>query len=458
MTDGRVWGSFRDPSGFVFIRDCVVFRQVNRCYREHYEWLMDSGLYDLLVSQRLLIPHSKSEVRAEEPGIAFKVLKPERVPFISYPYEWSFSQLKDAALVTLRIQKMALAHGMSLKDASSFNIQFHQGKPMLIDTLSFEKQGEVKPWVAYQQFCRHFLAPLALMAYKDVRLGKLLSTHIDGIPLDLASSLLPARTRLKINLASHIHLHAKFQTHFEDKQPSRRNRKISEKGLLGIIESLLAAVNQLQWNAKESEWTDYYDVHRYSKPAFEHKKEIVADFLDQIRPSQVWDLGANLGIFSQISARRGISTIAFDADPAAVERNYLLCRDSKEQRILPLLIDFTNPSPPLGWWNKERLSWMERGPTEMALALALVHHLAISNNIPLESIAQFFGSLCKTLIIEFVPKSDLQVRRLLATREDIFENYNQRTFEEEFERQFFILDSMTVRDSERIIYSMEKRA
>ena len=232
--------SFRDPSGFLFMRDGVLYRQVNQVYAEEYTRLMDFGLYAQLVKAGLLIPHTESGLeKAFEPAdknMAFKTLCPERVAFISYPYEWSFGQLKDAALATLSIQKRALKAGMSLKDASAYNIQFQNGKPTLIDTLSFETYKEGEPWVAYRQFCQHFLAPLALMAYRDVRLSQLLRVYIDGIPLDLASALLPARTRWNLGIASHIHLHASAQKRYAEVAISeaRGGRKMSKDALLGL--------------------------------------------------------------------------------------------------------------------------------------------------------------------------------------------------------------------------------
>ncbi len=200
--------SFRDPSGFLFSRSGTLYRQVNQSYRTHYEALMSSGLYQELVKSGRLVVHQLADIPAEIPELAYQVIQPVRIPFISYPYEWSFSQLKDAALCTLAIQKTALEKGMSLKDSSAYNIQFHQGQPTLIDTLSFEVYREGEPWIAYRQFCQHFLAPLALMAYVDIRLSQLLRTYVDGIPLDLASRLLPRRTKYNLALATHIHLHA----------------------------------------------------------------------------------------------------------------------------------------------------------------------------------------------------------------------------------------------------------
>ena len=202
MTDeGTHPASFRDPSGFVFLRRGDLYRQVNREYAAQYDRLMDSGLYTLLVEKGLLIPHAEPAEAPEDPDRAYKVLCPERVPFVSYPYEWCFSALKQAALATLEIQRHALAHGMVLKDASAYNIQFIGTRPVLVDTLSFEIYREGEPWVAYHQFCKHFLAPLAAMAYRDVRCALLLRSFVDGIPIGLAHGLLPRRTPVSAGLA-----------------------------------------------------------------------------------------------------------------------------------------------------------------------------------------------------------------------------------------------------------------
>ena len=453
----KVPGSFRDPSGFLFFYENKIFRQINSSYRENYDHLKQSGLYQRLVDSDLLIPHEETDVEAAQPDIAYKIIQPEQVSFISYPYEWSFSQLKDAALATLAIQKVSLDFGMSLKDCSTYNIQFVKGKPKLIDTLSFELHREGQPWVAYRQFCQHFLAPLALMRYCDVRLNQLFRIYIDGVPLDLASSLLPLHTRFVFSLLSHIHLHAKSQKHFADKSVNRRNHRISRTSFLGIIDSLRTAVNRLKWRLASTEWSDYYDDTNYSFEAFKEKKRLVSEFLSKINPKGVWDFGANTGIFSRIASDRGIRTISFDVDPAAVEKNYLESVQKKESNILPLLLDLTNPSASLGWQNQERMSLLGRGPVDAALALALIHHLAISNNLPLEKIAEFFNKICSSLIIEFVPKTDSQVQRLLSTREDIFPDYTQPAFERTFLQYFEVLNCEKIMPSERTLYLMRRR-
>ncbi|MBA7585575.1 hypothetical protein ES708_27559 [subsurface metagenome] len=451
-----VSGSFRDPSGFLFLYNGEIYRRVNSVYKEHYDYLMGSGLYKKLIDAGLLIPHKEVDIDCEQSKDAYKVLKPERVEFICYPYEWCFSQLKDAALTTLEIEKVALEFGMSLKDCSAYNIQFKEGKPVLIDTLSFEKYREGYPWVAYRQFCQHFLAPLALMAQTDFRLNQLLRIYIDGIPLDLASSLLPFASWLRFTLLSHIHLHAKSQKHYAEKSVNISNHRMRRFSLLGLVDNLGSAIKQLKWRPRGTEWADYYEDTNYSANALEHKKRVVAEFLEEISPKSVWDLGANVGMFSRLASDRGINTISFDIDPAAVEKNYLECVARGETNILPLLLDMTNPSPGIGWQNRERMSLIDRGPTDTVLALALVHHLAISNNVPLNQIAEFFRTICNSLIVEFVPRSDTQVQRLLSTREDIFEDYNQPVFESQFSQYFKIRRSIAIRDSERTLYLMEK--
>ncbi|MBM4387252.1 MAG: SAM-dependent methyltransferase, partial [Deltaproteobacteria bacterium] len=205
----RHTASFRDPSGFVFSKDGIICRRINRSYKDNYDFLIGSGLYDRLAGDGLLVAHKEVENVDAESGEAYKIIEPDPIPFISYPYEWCFSQLKHAALLTLKIQRLSMDAGMTLKDCSAYNVQFRRGKPVLIDTLSFERYRDGKPWVGYSQFCRHFLAPLALMSKKDVRLGNLLRIFIDGIPLDFAGGLLPWSTFLSFSILSHVHMQAR---------------------------------------------------------------------------------------------------------------------------------------------------------------------------------------------------------------------------------------------------------
>jgi hypothetical protein len=460
--NGSLAASFRDPSGFLFSSGGVLYRQVNRAYEQEYTRLMESGLYEKLVKAGLLIPHVEVEQadperrrRAAESEAVFKIIQPERVPFISYPYEWSFGQLKSAALATLSIHKRALKLGMSLKDASAYNIQFVCGKAMLIDTLSFEIYKEGEPWVAYRQFCQHFLALLALMALKDVRLSQLLRVYIDGVPLDLASELLPSKTRFNFGLLTHIHLHAGAQKKYSGEEVRSRSGSMSKQAMTGLVESLEATIQKLDWTPRGTEWGNYYDLTNYSDAAFEHKKQLVDKWTKRLQPAMVWDLGANNGVFSRVVSSAGPYVVSFDIDPAAVEQNYRQVKNDKTENLLPLLLDLTNPTPAIGWANRERDSFGARGPADMVLALALIHHLAISNNVPLPQLADFFAETGKWLVIEFVPKPDSQVQKLLVSRKDIFPNYTREGFESAFKARFTIHETVEIHESERVLYLME---
>lgn len=450
-------GSFRDPSGFLFTRDGTLYRQVNKVHQDDFDAMAETGLYSDLVERGLLIPHEESDVAPASPAEAYKIIRPEPVGFISYPYEWSFGQLKDAALATLRIQKRAMDKGMSLRDASAYNIQFHRGRPVLIDTLSFERLVEGRPWIAYRQFCQHFLAPLALMSYRDVALGQLMRSHIDGVPLELATTLVSFRARFRIPLLLHLFMHARSQRRHagEATTATKQARSFSLQAFRGLIDSLQNGINKLQLGRAASGWVNYYaEAAHYSSDALDHKKELVADFIAATEPTVVWDLGANTGVFSRIAADRGIDTIAFEMDPASVEENYRQVRQNKEKHVLPLVCDLTNPSPAIGWANEERMTLEQRGPADVVMALALIHHIAIANNVPLGRVADYFASLGRRLIIEFVPKGDEKVTQLLATREDIFPSYTRDGFERAFGRRFTIERAESIKGTERVLYLM----
>jgi hypothetical protein len=453
-------GSFRDPAGFLFTENGILYRQINQIGFDDYFKLMESGLYQDLIKAELLIPHEEITQYQSESLPPHLIIKPQKVNFISYPYEWCFSQLKHAALLTLEIQRRALQQGMSLKDCRAYNIQFHKGKPILVDTLSFEQYREGEPWAAYRQFCQHFLGPLALIAYSDVRLNQLLRTNIDGIPLDLTSELLPWKTQLNFSLYIHIHLHAKSQRKYADQgiDQDQNRRQIQKHQLLGLVGSLETSIKKLSWKANQTDWSDYVEFHNYSQAASNHKKALVSDYLTQINPQNVWDLGANTGEYSRLASNRGPYTIAFDVDPGAVEINYLQTVKDGQNNLLPLILDLTNPSPGLGWAHQERQSLLERGPVDAILALALIHHLAISNNLPFEHIATYLSHHCRWLIIEFVPKEDPQVKRLLRVRKDIFTDYNQNQFTEQFKKNFDIISHQQINETDRMLYLMKKRS
>ena len=458
MSIERLPGSYRDPSGFLFKKDGTLHRYVAQSYGPHYDALMRTGLYDELKAAELLIPHE--EVSLPEPALmdASRVLVPELVPFVSYPYEWCFGQLKAAALCTLELQRRALARGMILKDASAYNVQFRRGRAIWIDTLSFEVYREGEPWIAYHQFCEHFLAPLLLMSRVHVDAGRLLREYLDGVPLEVAVRVLGGRAMLSPAVLVHVRLHGRSVRRFADTSSAVQSKpaRVGRAGLVALIQSLAAAVRGMEWKPAGTPWADYETTHGYAAESLAAKRAILARWLPGLSPHTVWDLGANTGEFSKLAVQAGASAIAFDADPAAVELNYRRLIAEGEAHILPLVMDLANPSPSLGWDLRERLSLVERGPADVLLVLALLHHLAISRNLPFELIAEFFARIGRHLIIEYVPKEDPQVQRLLRSREDVFSGYDREAFERAFCRFFRVVDHAALPVSGRVLYSMAR--
>jgi SAM-dependent methyltransferase len=453
-------GSFRDPSGFVYRRDGRIYRQIEPSFADRWAAVQATGLLQRLAAEGRALPFEDADIALAATSTAAHVIAPAVVPFISYPYEWSFGQLRDAALLTLDIQLAALEAGLTLRDASAYNIQFLGARPVHIDTLSFEPVAPGRPWIAYRQFCEHFLGPLALMATRDIRLGRLLRTELDGIPLDLVSRLLPASSRLKLlGLGAHIHLHARAMRRYAGAGEDAAERVASTRtvNVTNLVIGLRGTVAGLTWEPTGTEWADYDTNTSYGVEATAAKERLVAELLAQTTGDRVWDLGANTGRFSRIAADGRRTVLSFDIDPAAVERNYRRLRDEKREDILPLVMDLADPSPALGWAHQERASLTERGPADVALALALIHHLAIGRNIPLRDVAAQLARLASQLIIEFVPRDDPMVRRLLATREDVFADYTPDGFRAAFATEFETVAEMPVEGSSRVIHLLRRR-
>ena len=467
MSLERLGASFRDPSGFVFRHEGAIYRQINRSYACHFDLLMSSGFYDALAADGSLVAHEEvdpGQLPAGSDPERYKVIRPAMVPYVSYPYEWCFSQLKDAALLTLTIQERALAHGLILKDASAYNIQFIGCKPVFIDTLSFEQFREGEPWIAYRQFCQHFLGPLALMAHCDVRTRNLLRSFVDGLPLDLVSRLLPRRTLARYSLLAHIHLHAASQKRHEkdgrEKDIVQRSQTMSGTLQLALVKSLQRAIDRCRLPKIRTEWADYYENTNYTPDTMAAKEALVAAFVDSrvAADAIVHDVGANTGKFSRLIAATGRYVLSHDIDELAVERNFHFNKANGVRNVLPLVLDLNNPSPALGWALEERESLAQRAANSVVLALALIHHIVIANNVPMSSAASYFATLARTLIIEFVPKNDSQVQRLLSTREDKFPEYDIEHFRLAFSRYYAIREEQPVGRSGRTLFLLERFA
>ena len=426
MTE-RIPGSFRDPSGYVYERDGKILRTVASDYIDEWKRCLETGFLEQGVASGRIVPFRS--VDDEIPGGA-AVLEVERIPFITYPYEWCFGQLKDAALLSLDLQIDALARGLTLKDASAYNVQFIGSHPVFIDLLSFESREENQPWSAYRQFCMHFLAPLALIRKTDLRCGTFSRLWIDGVPLELAVKMLPWRSRFSLGLYLHLYLHARLEAKHGDARKSAdkaRKAATSTKTQIGIAENLRSTINSLRLPATRTVWGDYYQDTNYDDEAAALKYELVAKAAKDAPGRFALDLGANTGKFSAILSESHDYVLAADIDPLAVERHYGKLKTEKAKNILPLILDFANPSPGIGWACSERAAFADRCRVDFITALAVIHHMVITAGIPMDYFAAGLKRLLAPggrLLLEFVPKEDSQVRRMLAARKDVFDNYS----------------------------------
>jgi hypothetical protein len=386
------------------------------------------------------------------------VLRAQKIPFITHPYEWCFAQLKEASLLTLSIQETAIKFGMQLKDASAYNVQFIGSKPVFIDTLSFEPISRSVPWVAYKQFCQHFLAPLTVCSFCDSRMKSLFSSYIDGIPLDLAKSLIPYTAYLQPGRFLHLWLHERIQSSRSNRGVERRKGGegvSSNAAALGLVSSLRSSINGLSKKKEKSVWNAYYKGDSYSQESFEEKRKIVLNILSQINTTMLWDLGANDGFFTEAASQYSKYSVAMDFDVACVENLYLRLCKRGNQTILPLHVDLANPSPGIGWAGKERKSLLDRSPCDTALALALVHHLLVTAHIPLDRLVEFFANICTHLIIEYVPPEDPKFQLLTQTNPNDFSFFTEQKFVSEFEKRFCVKERCKIKDSARVIYHFQ---
>jgi len=456
MESKRNTSSFRDPSGYVFIEDNKVKRVINPIYFEQYKSLTDSGFYKTLLDKKYLIPHQ--EVSKTESEINIEA---SEIPFITYPYEWSFLQYKHAALLTLKIQKLCLENNFILKDASAFNITFHEGKPIFIDTLSFDFYKENNPWLAYKQFIMHFLGPLVLTKYFGQDHLKTLSQNLEGISLQKLSQLLPFKSYLSPTILTNIHLLAKYDKKYESDKKTVNNN-LSKASQVKLLDGLYNFISSLSVNEK-TEWDHYYNQINYDNVAYQFKKEVVKNWFLTIKGKSLIDIGGNDGTFSRELNDLAKLIIVADVDPNAVEQNYKQVLKNKEKMILPIVADILNPSANYGFNNEERFSFIDRVEDlhlDGCLALAVIHHITLSGNIPFSLSAKFFSKMAPNLLIEFPKRSDSWVQFLLDSKREFknhFDFYNEENFEKEYSVYFEIINKQKIASSERILYSLKRR-
>lgn len=450
--------SFRDPSGFVFVDEGVIKRSISPIYFNQYNSLKLTAFFEKLFKAGLLIPHK--EISSNESEI---IIQPEQIPFITYPYEWSFNQYKEAALLTLKLQKYCLEHGFSLKDASAFNVTFHKGKAVFIDTLSFDFYHENEPWRAYNQFIMHFLGPLVLSHYHGTQSLKLMSSFIDGIPLKMLASMLPFKTKLNPFLYTNIHLLAKFEDKYNsDYEYKIKTARLTKKAQITIIKSLYDYIKKLGLK-EQSEWSDYYSKTNYSEHSLALKTNIINEYINKIKPKTLIDIGGNTGFFVRSIKARIEQALVCDIDNNAIDENYQALKLNKETYITPFVIDVLSPSASVGFNNKERDSFLDRlkkFEPDVTLALAIIHHMTLSGNVTFNKSAEFFASFSKFLIIEFPKREDSWVERLLNIKGEFkthFDFYSIDNFENEYNSYFNIIEKMQIENSERVMYLLKAK-
>jgi SAM-dependent methyltransferase len=427
-------------------------RVVTEVGSQDYQLYRDSGLHSELVASDMVLDFEEEATRLPQAGWS-RLLVPEQLAYVSYPWEWSFDQLKDAALLTLALQERALTRGLSLKDASAYNVQFRGSKAIFIDTLSFERDAG-GPWVAYEQFCRQFLAPLLMMSHVTSNANRYLRVDIDGMSLREVSRLLPVRSWLRAGPLLHVHLHARADARgpilIESQSPTVH-------GKAPLNDSLRRAVERVPHPRWRAAWTKYYDERRfYTSEASESKVAAVQELASGLQPNLVFDLGANTGLFAQLFARAGATCIAYDSDIDCVNRLYL---EAKQQNssVLPLVMDLANPSPALGFGLNTTLSWLDRPQADLVLCLALIHHLRFTERLPLSRIAEFLARLGPWLLIEFVPREDASAEILRHGR-DGFGDYTTEGFLDRFAPHYHLRRQRPVAGSARTLYLFERRS
>lgn len=462
-------GSFRDWDGRVFSADGRVLRALTLNGLADWQTLSAGELFKSFTSSGELVRtvHEDDQTvealrEADPAGAWVAALSHERLPFISYPYEWPFSMLKDAALLQLRLTSAALAEDLMLKDASPYNVQWRGSQPVFIDIGSFERARAGEPWAAYRQFCMLYLYPLLLEAHRGVPFQPWLRGSVDGIsPLDFRR-LFTRRDSLRRGMLRHVFLHANLEQRHADRGSEVRQELEAAGFDKRLVESNVAQmtrlVEQLRSRVPEGAWQDYRETCTYSGSETLAKEEFVRRAVGDGRRRLVWDLGCNDGRYSRIASERSELTLAIDSDRAVVDSLYHSLRGEDNRSILPLVLDVADPSPAIGWRNRERMTLLERGLPDLALCLALVHHLSITSNIPLREVVEWLRSLECEVVVEFPARTDPMVQRLLgAKRSDAHPDYEPETFGALLRERFEVVDVVELPSGTRTLYFARPR-
>lgn len=457
-------GSFRDRSGRILYSSDSVLRVLSAEALSIWERLSKTNFFQEQ-SKKGSIVHTEQLDNGSREKLAIQnewpaILKHERIPFISYPYEWPFSMLKDAALLQLNLLLSSLKERFTLKDATPYNVQWKGTCPVFIDVLSFKQLDQGEPWTGYRQFCEMHLYPLFLTAYKEIPFHQWMRGSVDGIPVEHFARLMSFRDLFRSGVFMHAYLQSKLQNKYANSQSNVR----SELKTIGFSDELIRRnvlglrkiVEGLQWNQNQSQWSEYALDNSYSVDDQKTKIEFVGSAVQSQPWNLVWDLGCNTGIFSRIAAQNSRYVIAMDGDHLSVERLYHSLKKEGVGNILPLVMNLADSSPGLGWRGQERKSLVERGKPDLVLCLALIHHMVISANIPLHEFINWLAELGCSAVIEFPTKDDPMVKRLLRNKDDQYSEYTIDSFEQNVSRVFRIEKREELSSRTRVLYFLRR--
>lgn len=456
MINQRDKASFRDPAGYIYWQENEVYRVVMPEFADNYAKVRLSGKLTDWIDKKMLWPEQEVDLNTITlPHPIHALLHHPRLPFITYPYEWPFSLLKSAALLQLDLMLEAIDQNILLNDATAFNIQFNGIKPIFIDHLAFRPYEPGEFWQAHTQFFEQFVNPLLLQAYCGIPFQAWYRGNITGIPTAELARLLPWRRKLNWRIFCHIIL----QNYFDkpNKVSSARHAySMPKTGLIHLWQQLRTWILDLQPGQTASHWQDYARTHSYQEEQFALKQQFIANFVAATQPKLLFDLGCNNGQLSQLALEHGAQrVIGFDNDHGALQQAYLLA-EKHHLSFTPLYMNLTNPSPAQGWDHSERLALTQRNQPDAILALALIHHLAISQNIPLSKIVTWLVDLSPTGIIEFIPKTDPMIQTMLAHRPDIFVDYNLENFTTLLQEKAYIHARLSLSQNGRQLFHYQR--
>jgi SAM-dependent methyltransferase len=453
-------GSFRDRTARVFYSNGSVCRGLSALAWVEWQSVAATSFFGQAMQSGQIVATD-----VVDPGTAYAavprhewvaVLRHQTIPFVTYPYEWCFGMLRQAALLQLELLEAALAEGITLKDATPFNIQWIGSSPIFIDVASFIRSRPGQPWVGYRQFCRTFLYPLFLQAYKGVAFQPWLRGKLDGISAQECRRLMSWRDMLRPGVVGHVVAQSRFERHYADTARDIRrelDRAGFDKRLISMnIAGLKKLVAQLSWAPPASAWSEYTSRNSYDPGDAEAKERFVETALASRRPRIVWDLGCNTGRFSRLAAKYADYVVAIDSDHESVERLFGELREGAVRNVLPLVMDVSDPSPGLGWRGRERRPLIERGRPDAVLCLALIHHLAITANVPIADLVDWFAEVGAAVVIEFPTPDDAMVKRLLLNRDSPYTDYAVEYFEKALGARFHIRNRLILSSGTRVLY------